>query len=147
MEERKYEQLLIPIHLWNAMLEHVEGETPIEACGILGGKQSGVDLIACMSFPARNELNSPFRYRMDACDQLEAFNQLEDKGLDLAAIYHSHPQGPVSPSITDIQQAYYPDTVYLIWAFDEKKWDCRGYTIRAEFVQEIPVIITPENSD
>lgn len=147
MEERKNERLFIPIQLWNVMQEHVEEETPIEACGILGGKQAGVDIYARLSFPARNELRSAYRYRMDAHDQLEAFNELEDKGFELAAIYHSHPQGPASPSITDIEQAHYPDSVYLIWAYDGNKWDCRGYTIRAGLVQEIPVIVTSANPD
>ena len=141
MEELKYERFFIPIHLWNAMQVHVERETPFEACGILGGRQSGTDLYAQLSYPARNELRSAYRYRMDARDQLDAFNDLEDRGLELAAIYHSHPQGPVSPSITDIEQAYYPDAVHLIWFHDGKKWRCRGYTIQAEIVQEIPVII------
>jgi len=146
-EEQKYERLFIPIHLWNTMQAHVERETPIEACGILGGKLSGEDLFAYISLPARNELNSAYRYRMDARDQLDAFKELEDRGLELAAIYHSHPQGPASPSNTDIEQAYYPDSVYLIWAFDGKRWQSRGYTIRSDIVQEIPVIITGANPD
>ena len=38
----------------------------------------------------------------------------EDAGLKLAAIYHSHPRGPETPSPTDIACAIYPDSVYLI---------------------------------
>jgi proteasome lid subunit RPN8/RPN11 len=142
MEKINFKRLFIPDNLWNDMRAHVERETPFEACGILGGKQSGVDLFASLCIPARNELKSAYRYRMDARDQLDAFNQLEKKGLKLAAIYHSHPHGPASPSGTDIEQAYYPETVHLIWSYEGNQWECRGYSIRAELVQKIPVIIT-----
>jgi len=147
MEEQRFERLFIPVHLWIAMQAHVEKEAPIEACGILGGNQSGVDLQAQLIFPARNELHSAHRYRMDAHDQLDAFNQLEEVGLDMVGIYHSHPQGPSTPSIMDIKEAYYPDAVYLIWAFDGMKWDCRGYSIQVGVVQEIPVIVNTTMPD
>jgi proteasome lid subunit RPN8/RPN11 len=38
----------------------------------------------------------------------------EDAGLELLAIYHSHPQGPEGPSETDIAMATYPEATYII---------------------------------
>ena len=38
--------------------------------------------------------------------------EFEDRGLAYWAIYHSHPQGPETPSETDVRLAFYPEAVY-----------------------------------
>jgi proteasome lid subunit RPN8/RPN11 len=55
----------------------------------------------------------------------------EDEGLELAAIYHSHPAGPETPSATDIAQAFYPDSVYIICSLAQTgNAVLRGFRIR-----------------
>jgi proteasome lid subunit RPN8/RPN11 len=147
VEKKQKERIIIPINLWRSMSTHVHAESPLEACGILGGEQSGSEVHAKWSFPARNELHSTHLFRIDPHDQLCAFNELEQRGLDLVGIYHSHPYGPPSPSATDIEQAYYPDAVQLIWAFDGDKWECRSFLIQAGLVQEIPLTLSNQNQD
>jgi proteasome lid subunit RPN8/RPN11 len=53
---------------------------------------------------------------MDPEDQLKAFYWLEEHGLDLLAIFHSHPSGPSHPSATDLAEFAYPGVLYLIWS-------------------------------
>lgn len=115
------------------MRAEVEGAVPLEACGLLAGLGNRV----LAALPVSNSLNSPVAYRMDPQEQLRAFREIESRGWEMLAIYHSHPHGPDHPSPTDIAQAYYPDTPYLIWFPDETDWRCRGYTIRDGKVTEI----------
>jgi [CysO sulfur-carrier protein]-S-L-cysteine hydrolase len=85
-------------------------EAPNECCGVIGAR----DGRAVTVFPVRNAAASPLRYEMDPKDQLRVFEALDDAGLDVGAIYHSHTRSGPEPSETDINLAFYPDAVYLI---------------------------------
>ena len=68
--------------------------------------------------PVENALHSPVAYAMQPQAQVEAMMAFERDGLELLAIFHSHPGGPAVPSQTDVRQAYYPDSLYLIFSPD-----------------------------
>jgi proteasome lid subunit RPN8/RPN11 len=51
---------------------------------------------------------------MDPHDQLRHFQVIEEQGLELLGIYHSHPGNPAYPSPTDMSRAYYPEAIYGI---------------------------------
>ena len=91
--------------------------------------------------PVTNILHSPVRYRMDPQEQLRAFQEIDEAGLELLAIYHSHPNGPEEPSPTDIAEAYYPEVVYLIWSLASGNWQCRGFKIKKGVITETPLSI------
>jgi proteasome lid subunit RPN8/RPN11 len=135
----KLNQLIIPELLWLQICSHADEKLPEEACGLLAGKDQRVQEV----IPIPNILHSPVRYRMDPTDQLRAFQRIEDGGLDLAGIFHSHPLGPDCPSDTDIAEAYYPESVYVIlFPYVTTGWKARGFIINALAVNEIPLIIT-----
>ncbi len=119
---------------WWFMREHVAREAPYEACGMVAGRE-GVSLRV---FPIPNELRSPVRYRMEPRAQLAAFEAMDEAGLELLAIYHSHPQGRAYPSAIDVAEAAYP-VIYLIWAPVGQEWFCRGYGLDEGRVQPLPV--------
>ena len=63
---------------------------------------------------------------------------MEAEGLELIAIYHSHPDGPARPSATDVANAYYPDTVQLIISLaDRARPSVRTFTIIDGVVAEV----------
>jgi proteasome lid subunit RPN8/RPN11 len=124
------------------MQEEVSKRAPEEACGLIAGR----DQIAWEVIPVTNALHSPVRYRMDPQEQLEAFNRIEELGLEIMAIYHSHPAGPAYPSPTDIAEAFYPETVYLIWFRSDQGWNCRGFWINEEEVEEVSIYIAADSS-
>jgi proteasome lid subunit RPN8/RPN11 len=39
---------------------------------------------------------------------------MRSEGLQHLGIYHSHPKGENTPSLTDLQLAFYPDAAYVI---------------------------------
>ena len=118
-----------PLHLqapvYEAMIEHARQVAPLECCGLLGG----TELRAQRYYPLRNELASPVRYQGDARDMLAAFRDLRENGLELVAIYHSHPSSPAVPSRTDLQNNFYEDTPQLILSLAEGPPVLRAYRL------------------
>jgi proteasome lid subunit RPN8/RPN11 len=53
------------------------------------------------------------------------------------AIYHSHPQGPSVPSPTDIAEAFYPDSVYIILSLAQQPPSVRAFRIVGGVVTEV----------
>jgi len=149
--ESTFEDLRIPGPIYTNMKQQVRREAPLEACGILGGSFTREIRQAEWIYPARNQLKSPLQYQIDPVDQLKAFEYLENNGLELVAIYHSHPAGPEYPSALDIKHLYYPEAVQLIWSPKRKmnsgkigltaEWICRGYMIEEGRVREIHLLI------
>jgi proteasome lid subunit RPN8/RPN11 len=109
---------------WQEMLDHVDQQAPLEACGLLAGKYDHVKKVILV----RNQAQSPARFVMDPQEQLKAFNWIDASQLDLLGIYHSHPTGPETASPTDIAEAAY-EVVHLIWSQAQGKWKARAFWI------------------
>ncbi len=101
----------------DAMLQQLEAAYPLEACGLMAGKDSRVLRL----YPITNLLASPYAYEMDPAEQVTAMLDIEDRGWEMLAIYHSHPHGPERPSHSDIAQAYYPESLYVIVSFRSRQ--------------------------
>ncbi len=108
------------------MRSHVEACLPLEACGLLGGSGDTVRRV----IPVTNDAGSAVRFRMNPLEQLQAFEQVERDGLELVGIFHSHPEGPETPSPTDIAEAGY-EVVYIIWSRSQGRWNANGFWIHA----------------
>lgn len=130
-------QIRIAPFLWEEMKGHVTREAPLEACGLIAG-QNGQ---ATRAYIIENELKSPVKFRMNALEQLAAFEDMEKNGLELISIYHSHPNGPSIPSPTDIEEAHY-EVTYLIWYFNGSTWQARVFLLDKSHAAEIPFHIS-----
>lgn len=122
---------------WEQMRGYVEAHAPLEACGLLGGREGIVELV----IPVRNAAGSPVRFRMEPLEQLNAFEQVESAGMEVLAVFHSHPQGPAVPSPTDIAEAFY-EVVQVIWSPGEGEWLAHAFWIEAGRAAEVPLIVT-----
>ncbi len=125
-------QLALSKRHWHEMLDHVEKQVPLEACGLLAGKNDQVAKVILV----RNQAQSPVRFVMDPYEQIQAFDWIESNGLDLLGIFHSHPAGPETASVTDIAEAAY-EVVQLIWSRKESRWQVRGFWIENGRATEI----------
>jgi proteasome lid subunit RPN8/RPN11 len=94
----------------DVVIEHARTLVPDECCGLLLGDERCVRL----AWPARNELASPTRYRVDPRDYLAACHYGRKHGLDVIGAYHSHPRTPARPSATDLAESAGERFVYLI---------------------------------
>jgi proteasome lid subunit RPN8/RPN11 len=126
--------LKVQLAHWQAMLHHVTEQAPFEACGLLAGKYDTVEAV----LRVRNAEQSPVRFRMDPQEQYNAFEQIEANGLDLVGIYHSHPSGPETASVTDIAEAAY-EVVHVIWSRADQTWSARAFWIEAGEVTEVTI--------
>jgi proteasome lid subunit RPN8/RPN11 len=125
------------------IVDQAKAEHPNEACGILAGRASPNGAAATRNFPMTNAERSPVIYRIDPKEQFRVFKEIEDEGLDLVAIYHSHTRSPAYPSNTDVAQAYYPEAVYLIVSLaNPEAPDLRGFRITDGKVTEAQLEIT-----
>src|SRR5688572_4890159 len=106
--------LRLPKDFADAIVAQALDEHPNEACGLIGGRFSSNGGDATKLFRMANAERSPVIYRMEPAEQLRVFNEIDEAGLELVGIYHSHTRSPAYPSSTDVSLAYYPEAVYLI---------------------------------
>jgi len=130
------QQLALSKTQWDEMRVHVAKQVPLEACGLLAGKNDRVEKVLLV----RNQAQSPVRYVMDPYEQLKTFSWIESHDLDLLGIFHSHPIGPETASVTDIAEAAY-EVVYLIWSLSGGIWKARGFNIEDGQALDVPLVI------
>lgn len=121
---------------WQEMLAYVDRHAPLEACGLLAGKNGWVEKVILI----RNQAQSPTRFVMEPYEQLQAFTWIDTHGLDLLGIFHSHPAGPETASVTDVAEAAY-EVVHLIWSRNQNGWKARGFWIEHGSATEIELQI------
>lgn len=107
------------------MQRHVTECLPEEACGLLGGRGGRAEIV----LPVENVLHSASRFRMEPREQIRAMNEIEQRGLEIIAIYHSHPSGPDTLSTTDLAELAYPESIYLLWYPTKEGWSCRAFEV------------------
>jgi [CysO sulfur-carrier protein]-S-L-cysteine hydrolase len=126
----------IPKSIYEEMVRHAREDAPNECCGLIGGEDGEAKTL----YRGRNAEASPLRYNLDPHDQFRIMTEMEERGEELSAIYHSHTGSPAYPSQTDINLAAYPDTVYLIVSLVEGE-DLRGFNIRDDEVTEVDLVV------
>lgn len=123
---------------YDEIVAHCQGEFPNEACGLVAGKEG----IAVRVVPMRNADASPATYRFDPKEQFRVFDEMDDEGLDVYGIFHSHTHSEAYPSPTDRRQAFYPEAHYLILSLEDRSVpQLRGFRILEGVVTEEDVMI------
>jgi len=117
--------LTIPKPIYDEMVRHCIDEMPNEACGFLGGKVGEASAL----YPLANAALSPVYYRPEGKQMLAAFNDMEEQGLELVAIFHSHVASPAYPSVTDVREAHYPVAYVIVSLSDENSPVCRAFEV------------------
>jgi [CysO sulfur-carrier protein]-S-L-cysteine hydrolase len=107
------------------MVEQAVAEAPNECVGMIAAR----DGEAVEVHPARNAAASPLRYEIDGPEQYRIQSAIEDAGLELGAIYHSHTRSAPLPSQTDINLAFYPEALYVIIGVAAEEPEVRAFSI------------------
>jgi proteasome lid subunit RPN8/RPN11 len=102
--------LRIPQKLADAVIKHAFEGFPLEVCGILGGTGDTVSDIYRMT----NTDQSNDHFMMDPREQFAVMKEMRGKGLEMLAIYHSHPESPARPSAEDIRLALTPNVSHVV---------------------------------
>ncbi len=116
----------IPKDIVEKIFAQGQREAPNEACGYLAGDDGRV----VKTIPLTNADHSPEHFSLDPKEQFAAVRQLRGEGLQILAVYHTHPATPARPSAEDIRLAYDPSILYVIASLQQGKPDIRAFRIR-----------------
>ncbi len=134
---------MTPIHfprpLINQILQQAQQAEDSEVCGLVSARDG--QPVHC--YPVVNAAAQPaHRFRMDPQQQIEAMRQMRERGEELFAIYHSHPDAPALPSATDLREAAYPDALYIIISLaTEGTLEMRGFRLRNDRIEDIDIAV------
>jgi len=131
-------KLIIPTEIYQRMLAWARAHAPVEACGILAGRNGKVEKLYEMT----NSDNSSDHFMMEPREQFTVVKDIRSSGLEILAIYHSHPATPARPSKEDIRLALTPNVTYVIVSLQKPgKPVINGFAFRNNVLEEIPVNI------
>ena len=129
-------KLQIPNNIFEQMLRQARAQVPIEACGILAGKAGVVEKFYKMT----NADASSDHFMMEPEEQFRMVKDIRAAGLEMLAIYHSHPQTPARLSTEDVRLAFTPDVVYVIVSLQNSSCPVtKGFLIENGNVTEVTV--------
>ena len=128
----------LPAAVRRAIVAHARQDAPRECCGFLVGRGTRV----MFALPMKNSDPRPNTgFQIDPAEHLAARRVLRHMApaLEIVGVYHSHPQGPATPSPRDIAESHYPDWLFVI--VGAKGRSVRAYRIARHGVT--PVILVP----
>jgi len=119
------------------MIAHARREPSVECCGLLAGRDGEIARI----FPATNAaLNPAVSYEIAPKEIFDLMREMRAEGIEMTGIYHSHPNGKNEPSPSDVEQAYYAETVYFIISpRNDAEKPVRAFSIREGRVAELEI--------
>jgi len=125
------DSLIFPEPLRQQLVEHARAGDPYEVCGVLAGANGRIERV----FPVRNvadtiraadrtfrdrETDAPAdgrletEYYMDPLDYKRVEDEIDDLGLEVVGLYHSHPRSAAQPSKTDVRLANWMEVYYVL---------------------------------
>lgn len=126
--------------LYEQIVAHARAEAPNECCGVVATNGDGS---AQHVFPATNKYASPLRFEIDEQDLIRIWRAIDERDLDLGAIYHSHTRTAPEPSQTDINgAAQWPGALWVIvgLAADDEP-DVRTWAIEDGRVTQVELVV------
>nr|WP_036820103.1 M67 family metallopeptidase [Pontibacillus yanchengensis] len=122
--------------VYNDIIDHSKKELPLEACGILSGKNGRCDT----AWPMENIERSPNSFAISNKDLQQAFKSITLQKEAFTGIYHSHPTAAPFPSKEDITHHIYPEVVYFIVSLRRRTPLVRCFQIKEYKVYPLKII-------
>ncbi len=139
-----FHQLSIPRSVYEGMLWHARAEQPLECCGFLAGvvREDGVGDVR-LRYPLLNAAASAVEYDAETRSLFSACKDIRRQGMEVLAIYHSHPRTEPIPSRKDLARNWWgrdvlhiivsltnaPPTV-RVWRLNVEEYHAAEWTIR-----------------
>ncbi len=128
-----------PRPLINQILQQAQSAEDREICGLISARAGQ----PVRSYPVENIASEPTQhFQMAPQQQIEAMRNMRESGEELFAIYHSHPDAPAHPSATDLREAAYPDTLYIIISLAvEGTLEMRGFRLHEKDIEAVNIVV------
>ena len=113
----------IPQNFLKAIVDEAEAAYPKECCGLLIGRDNGAGALVVTRVVISNNLaqgSGHDRFEVDPQVRFNVMRELDECATNdgtrhrIIGHYHSHPNHPAQPSVTDLDMAYEPNLVWLI---------------------------------
>jgi proteasome lid subunit RPN8/RPN11 len=121
---------------------------PNECCGQLAGciSRDGIGRVTTR-YPLINTAASPTRFTGNGNDLFAAARDMRSRGLELLAIYHSHPTADAIPSATDLAENFYgSQIVNFIISLKGTNPVMRGWWLETQSFTEAEWDLTSDNA-
>ena len=130
----------ISAELLEDVVAHALEDPGNEVCGLVAVSPDG-GRAATRVYRARNVHASPMKFEIDPKELLALYNEIEDEGNELGAIYHSHVRSAPYPSQTDINfAASWPGVEWIIVGLAAgAEPEVRSYLIEGAAIEEVPI--------
>jgi proteasome lid subunit RPN8/RPN11 len=133
--------LLLPRALLAQMIQQARAELPNECCGLLAAPPASVEevtpvvrVLRCYSLV--NAAASPVLYESDPHSMFAAVRDMNRHGLDVVAVYHSHPTSAPVPSRTDRERNYSEEVMNFIISLAQPEPEVRAWWLTADTAHE-----------
>ena len=132
----------IAADLLDEIVAHALEDPTIECCGIVA-IESGRDDVktATRVYRARNIHASALKFEIDATEQFKLTTEIEERGWEIGAIYHSHVRSAPEPSQTDISFAEKAGSIewIIVGIAGGKSAEVHSYLIDGADVREVAI--------
>ena len=124
--------------LYDEIIAHARAEAPNECVGVVAARDGAAVAVR----RARNAEGSPLRFSIDSKEQYDLLTGIEDAGLEVAAIYHSHTRTAPEPSQTDINFAQgWPGVEWIIIGLAGDEPEVRTWLIEDGHPSEAELVV------
>jgi proteasome lid subunit RPN8/RPN11 len=127
--------------LLDQLVAHVLQDPANEICGVVAVEADGAaagQRRAVQVYRARNMHLSPLRFEIDPKDLLRLSNEIDERGWEIGAIYHSHVRSEPAPSQTDINYAAnWPGVEWIIVGLASGPPEVRSHLIEEGRVRDV----------
>jgi len=122
-----------PEHI-EEIVAHAREDAPDECCGLLAGRDGRTERV----FRMENAAHSPLRFEVEPLEVMRTLEAIDEAGLEVAALYHSHTRTAPYPSQTDVTFAEaWPGTPWIIVGVAGDEAEVRTYKIEGPDVTEL----------
>ena len=130
--------------LLQEVVDHALEDPGNEVCGLIAVTEDA-SREARKVLRAVNVHASPMKFEIDPKELLALHTAIEDEGLELGAIYHSHVRSPPYPSQTDVNFARsWPGVEWtIVGLIAGQEPEVRSYLIDGAEITEVPVAASP----
>ena len=120
-----------------AIVEHARRDAPDECCGVIGVRDGAAVTVHALE----NTAHSPYRFEVGA-ELIGVMDELDEAGLEVGAIYHSHTRTEPVPSQTDINfSRAWPGTEWVIVGLGTPEPVVRSFLIEDGRVREVDLTV------